>query len=182
MTTRAQVRKTALALPETEEFAEDRRPAFRVRGEAFVRFAAGADGKDVVQFALPKALMGQVLADLPTGQQVAVRGRTATFAIALAEVNGQSTNYLTRQAWLHAAPTDLSDPVEQKSSVEAGEVGDLPRAIGRPATRALSGAGITTLQGVSERSAGELLALHGLGPRAVRLLEEALTARGLTLR
>lgn len=182
MTTRAQVRKTALTLPETEEFAEDRRPAFRVRGEVFVRFVAGADGRDEVQFVLPTSLMSQVLDDLPGGRQAATGDGSATFAIALAEVNGQSTNYLTRQAWSHAAPAELSEPVEKQSSVAAGEVGDLPKSIGRPATRALSGAGITSLQSVSEHSADELLALHGLGPRAVRLLEESLAARGLALR
>lgn len=181
MTTRAQVRKAALALPETEEIAEDRRPAFRVRGEVFARCVAGADGKDEVQFVLPTSLIGQVLDDLP-GRQVATDDGSATFAIALADINGQSTNYLTRQAWSHIAPADLSEPLRKQSSVAAGEVGDLPKSIGRPATRALSVAGITSLHSVSEHSADELLALHGVGPRAVRLLEESLAARGLALR
>ncbi|MCA5891816.1 hypothetical protein LEP48_00435 [Isoptericola sp. NEAU-Y5] len=52
--------------------------------------------------------------------------------------------------------------------------GDLPSAIGRPATRALESAGITTLAAVAQRSDAELLALHGVGPRAVRILREAL--------
>lgn len=182
MTTRAQVRKAALALPETEEVAEDRRPTFRVRGEVFARCTAGDDGKDVVQFILPTTLIGQVLGDLPDGRRIATGGGSATFAIALADVNGQSTNYLTRQAWLHTAPEELSAPLQQTASVAAGEVGDLPRAIGRPATRALSGAGITTLHSVSKHSADELLALHGVGPRAVRTLTEALAERGLTLK
>jgi DNA-directed RNA polymerase alpha subunit len=57
-------------------------------------------------------------------------------------------------------------------------VTDLPN-IGAPATRALAAAGYTTLSqltGVRER---ELLALHGVGPKAVRLLREALAERGL---
>jgi predicted flap endonuclease-1-like 5' DNA nuclease len=54
--------------------------------------------------------------------------------------------------------------------------------IGRPATAALEQAGITTLRQVAERSAPELLALHGVGPKAVRILGEALAAEGLTLR
>ncbi|MCK0117278.1 helix-hairpin-helix domain-containing protein [Isoptericola sp. S6320L] len=44
--------------------------------------------------------------------------------------------------------------------------------IGRPATRALSRAGYTTLVELPE-PLDELLALHGVGPRAVRLLSEA---------
>lgn len=56
----------------------------------------------------------------------------------------------------------------------------LPK-IGAPATRALAAIGITTLEGLEGRSEAELLALHGFGPRAVGLLNEALAARGLAL-
>lgn len=54
---------------------------------------------------------------------------------------------------------------------------DLPK-IGAPATRALASIGITRLDHVADRSQAELLALHGFGPRALRILNEALTARG----
>lgn len=57
--------------------------------------------------------------------------------------------------------------------------GDLP-AIGRPATSALLGIGVTSLAEVAQRSERELLALHGVGPRAVRILREALAERGET--
>ncbi|MBZ9712414.1 hypothetical protein [Deinococcus multiflagellatus] len=58
----------------------------------------------------------------------------------------------------------------------------LPTGIGRPATRALTAAGLTTLAAVAQRSERELLALHGVGPRAVQLLRAALAAQGLGLR
>ncbi|MEZ5295298.1 MAG: hypothetical protein R2697_03190 [Ilumatobacteraceae bacterium] len=58
---------------------------------------------------------------------------------------------------------------------------DLPE-IGAPATRALAAIGVTRLEQVAERREAELLALHGLGPRALRILNEALAARGQTLR
>jgi hypothetical protein len=57
----------------------------------------------------------------------------------------------------------------------------LPR-IGAPATRALASIGVTRLDQVAGRGRSELLALHGFGPRALRLLEEALAARGEALR
>ncbi|WP_413452603.1 helix-hairpin-helix domain-containing protein [Georgenia phoenicis] len=57
---------------------------------------------------------------------------------------------------------------------------DLPR-IGRPATNALLERGVTSLEQVAAMSERELLALHGVGPRAVRLLREALAARGRDL-
>lgn len=51
--------------------------------------------------------------------------------------------------------------------------------IGRPATQALNLIGITTLGQVAERSQRELLALHGVGPKAVRILKAELEAHGL---
>jgi predicted flap endonuclease-1-like 5' DNA nuclease len=56
---------------------------------------------------------------------------------------------------------------------------DLPR-IGAPATGALREAGYTRLEqlaGVPER---ELARLHGVGPKALRILREALAERGLS--
>ncbi|MAT05989.1 MAG: DNA-binding protein [Acidimicrobiaceae bacterium] len=54
---------------------------------------------------------------------------------------------------------------------------DLPR-IGAPATRALASIGVTRLDDVAGRTESELLALHGVGPKAIRLLNEALVERG----
>jgi hypothetical protein len=54
--------------------------------------------------------------------------------------------------------------------------------IGSPATSALAAIGVTTLEGVQAMSEKELLALHGVGPKAVRILKEALAERGLSLR
>lgn len=57
----------------------------------------------------------------------------------------------------------------------------LPR-IGAPATRALAAIGVTRLSQVAELRADDVLALHGVGPRAIRLLRAALADRGLTFR
>ena len=53
-------------------------------------------------------------------------------------------------------------------------------AIGRPATSALAEIGVTTLEQVIEYSEPELLALHGMGPKAIRLLAEELARLGWT--
>lgn len=53
----------------------------------------------------------------------------------------------------------------------------LPR-IGAPATRALRGEGVWTLEQVREWTEADLAALHGVGPVAVRLLRDALAERG----
>ena len=53
--------------------------------------------------------------------------------------------------------------------------------IGRPATSALMAAGVTTLAQVAALGRRELLAMHGVGPKAVRLLVEALSEWELEL-
>ncbi|MDG4791860.1 DNA-binding protein [Micromonospora sp. WMMD1102] len=58
------------------------------------------------------------------------------------------------------------------------QIGDLP-PIGRPANSALLDAGITTLAQVATHSRRDLLALHGVGPKAIRILDAALAEQGL---
>lgn len=48
--------------------------------------------------------------------------------------------------------------------------GDFPEKIGAPALRALSNAGIKKLKELSKYSKTELLALHGFGPKALKLI------------
>lgn len=61
----------------------------------------------------------------------------------------------------------------------AEQAHDIPAAIGAPARRALTAAGYTSLAQLSAVSEAELLRLHGMGPRAIGLLREALAAQGL---
>lgn len=58
--------------------------------------------------------------------------------------------------------------------------GDLPN-IGKVARRELGVHGITTLDQVAARTAAELLAIHGVGPKAVRILGDTLAAQGRAL-
>lgn len=55
---------------------------------------------------------------------------------------------------------------------------ELTPQIGKVATRELGLHGITRYDQLAERSAGELLAIHGVGPKAIRILAEELAARG----
>ena len=61
-------------------------------------------------------------------------------------------------------------------------VGDLPDTIGKTAARELSLHGITSLHEVAAHTRKELLAIHGVGPKAIAILGEALKAKGLTYR
>jgi hypothetical protein len=61
------------------------------------------------------------------------------------------------------------------------EAEGLPQGLGAPATRALTNAGYTTLDQLHGVPASRLEALHGVGPKALRILREALADRGLRL-
>ena len=60
--------------------------------------------------------------------------------------------------------------------------GGLPAGVGKPAQRALAEAGYVRLEQFTEVSETELLRLHGVGPKAVRRLREALREQGLVFR
>ncbi|WP_410870082.1 hypothetical protein [Nocardia sp. A7] len=57
---------------------------------------------------------------------------------------------------------------------------EFPRGIGKVATRELASHGCTTYAHLTKVSAKELLAIHGVGPKSLRILGEELTARGLS--
>lgn len=163
MTTLSQLRRAAVGLPEVAETDG----AFTVRG---VTFAVGLPG-GAVELAVVGEDAAQVLSEHATAERVVGKDRVQ---MPLADLDGQQLNHWVRRAWLTRAPQELVDMALAAGTAEPGTVGDLPASIGRPATRALAGAGITTLSDVAARTDAELLALHGVGPKAVRLLREAI--------
>lgn len=56
---------------------------------------------------------------------------------------------------------------------------EFPTSIGRPANAALTAVGVTTFAQLAAMTEKELLAVHGVGPKAVRILREELAARNL---
>jgi hypothetical protein len=55
---------------------------------------------------------------------------------------------------------------------------DFPKGVASPAIRALASVGVTRLDQAARFTKAELLALHGIGPKAIRLIEAELRARG----
>ncbi|MBP8242260.1 MAG: hypothetical protein KAX36_07770 [Thermoflexales bacterium] len=56
----------------------------------------------------------------------------------------------------------------------------IPAGIGKPALRALTAAGYTRLDQLAKVKEDDLLKLHGVGPKAIRVLRAALEDLGLT--
>lgn len=61
-------------------------------------------------------------------------------------------------------------------------IGDLPNEMGKTAVRELHYSGISNLAEVAKHTRKELLAIHGVGPKAIRILEPALAAKDLSFR
>lgn len=59
---------------------------------------------------------------------------------------------------------------------------DFPWAVGGPAAKALAAEGITSLAQLAGFSDKEIRALHGVGPKAMQVLRDALVAQGLSFR
>lgn len=179
MTTKAQLRKTALSLPEVEEGTHFGALAFKVRGKGFVSLTN--DG--FVQLALTDELTEQALTRFPSAERITRSGKAIGVRVPLAAVNGMELNSLVEKSWLSKAPAAL---VKARLAAHGGAAGTgaraLPKSIGRPATRALLAAGIGSLDEVARRSESELLGLHGVGPKAARLLRESLAEHGLAFK
>jgi predicted Fe-Mo cluster-binding NifX family protein len=66
----------------------------------------------------------------------------------------------------------LAKPVTKAAS-------DLPK-LAAPAMRALAGAGLTSLDKLARASEADVMALHGMGPNAMKAIKTAMKSRGLT--
>ena len=56
--------------------------------------------------------------------------------------------------------------------------GDFPAGIPKPALRALENAGYENLDQLAKVTKKDLAKLHGMGPKAIRILHEALSSKG----
>lgn len=167
MTTARQLRKTASGLLRAEDTVDARgRPAFAVGGRVF----ALLESPQVVVLSLPEPDADAMTAAYPAAETVEENGRRVGVRLALSEIDGQKLNQWVRRAWAAQAPAAVAENASTAASAEPGEVGDLPAAIGRAAARALADLGITSLDRVATMSDRELLEIHGVGPKAVRVL------------
>jgi predicted Fe-Mo cluster-binding NifX family protein len=56
---------------------------------------------------------------------------------------------------------------------------DLPK-LAAPATRALNGAGLTSLAKLAKAREADVMALHGMGPNAMASIRAAMKAKGVS--
>ncbi|SEF69652.1 DNA-binding protein [Paenibacillus sp. UNC499MF] len=76
-------------------------------------------------------------------------------------------------------PTNLQDDPDKKAASSAPD-SDFPAGLSKPALRALAGAGFQRLEQLTRVTEKELLQLHGMGPKGIKVLRPALAAKGLS--
>lgn len=72
--------------------------------------------------------------------------------------------------------------VMEKILREKSQANEFPSTMGKVAPRELAVNGIHTLQQTTKYTEKELLAIHGVGPKAVRIIKEALAKKKLHLK
>jgi hypothetical protein len=70
-------------------------------------------------------------------------------------------------------------PAEHSNETSFQVESDLPAGLAQPALRALHGAGIWRLEQLTAFSEAQIKQLHGIGPRALKQLQQALETKGL---
>ncbi|NED99545.1 helix-hairpin-helix domain-containing protein [Phytoactinopolyspora halotolerans] len=180
MTDVRQFRRAALSLQEVEEqSAAHGVVSFAVADRTF----ASANTADVdVSLHLGEEEQADFLTSHPSAERLIDGTTPIGVRISLADIDGQQLNHWVRRAWLANAPQRLVAHATVAETATPGKVGDLPKAIGRPATQALVDAGITSLAQVAELTEAELKAMHGVGPKAIRVLKQELDTTGRSLK
>ena len=172
MTTAAQLRKAALSQREVEQVeraGDGVRRAWTVGGRQFA--ALDSDGRAHLRLGGESAAR---MADELDAVEVVDLG----VLLELGGITGMALNHWVHEAWKHVAPGRLAAAASAASRAASEQQDDLG-AIGAPARRALHGHGIADLDTLASRSREEVAALHGIGPKAVRLLAAALAERGV---
>ncbi|MBO3102368.1 helix-hairpin-helix domain-containing protein [Cellulomonas fengjieae] len=154
------LRRWALALPETTEKPHARLVGFRV---ADVGFARVDEHRGVALLDVDPSRDRS-----EAGLRPLTKGSTE---VDLSVADPRLTEQLVAEAWRFRAPAAVADA---HPYVGAPPGGALPKAIGRAATGALHAAGLTTLDAVRAADLDAVLRLHGVGPKAVRILRELL--------
>lgn len=174
MTTLRQLRKTGDGLPEVEETTHFGMVAFQVRGKGF----ASLTDDGLLQLQMSDDTAEAAVEEFATGERLVRMGTPIGFRVPLADVNGQLLHRLMYLAWDHRAPKRLAAALRDARDGKRPDDCDLPTEIGKPATRALLGAGIFTMDDVAARTKTSLADLHGVGPKALRILEQGLAESG----
>jgi predicted alpha/beta hydrolase family esterase len=146
----------------------------------------GAEDWEVDEYALREDFASKLPEGLPTffyhgrDDEVAPFGHLALYKERLPWATFRGFDGLGHQ--FDGDLSRVARDIEESSRPAAGrsQGSDLPTELGRPARRALAGAGYRRLEQLAGLDGSEVGGLHGVGPTALGQLRRALAARGLS--
>jgi hypothetical protein len=174
------VRTMGLALPGSEERVSHGEPTFFVGGKVFVMFANNhhRDGRVAIWVPAPPGYQAAKTAERPKVFFVPPYvGHRGWVGIVLSQINDKDLRFHIQVAWELIAPKKVRAAAQAATAAE-----DWPQGIGAPARRALAQAGYTRLDQLNGAPHATLSQLHGMGPKALAVLDAALKAHGMALR
>lgn len=115
----------------------------------------------------------ELAATHPGAEPISASGGVIGASVPVADLQEADLQNWLGRSRAHRAPARLAPDAPRASSAV-----DLPK-LPTPAQRALAAIGVTTLDDVCGRSRAEFLELHGMGPQAIRLLQEGIDGAGL---
>lgn len=83
-----------------------------------------------------------------------------------------------RVEWMTGMITEFLNASMPSEKTTTQQEHDFPKSIGNPATNALLHAGYTRLEQLTKVTENDILNLHGVGPRAIKILREILAEKG----
>lgn len=78
-------------------------------------------------------------------------------------------------------PVAKKAPINNKTKVanqSDNSIQAFPNGVAQPAVRALASIGVTKVEQLSKHRESDLAALHGMGPKALGILKDALKSKG----
>ena len=87
--------------------------------------------------------------------------------------------HLCRNRLTHIISRQIPIKKALRMTSKESPITEFPRSIGKVATRELAQAGYTRFDHLTQVSRKSLLAIHGVGPKSLDILEEELKKRGL---
>jgi hypothetical protein len=94
-------------------------------------------------------------------------------------------SHLLNSTWAttrYSCHPDSTNPFLSKGPCDMANPPIWPKGVAKPAQRALASVGFFELTQLTKISEAELLKLHGMGPKAIRYLREALAEQGLAFK
>ena len=146
----------------------------------------GAEDWEVDEYALREDFAAKLPEGLPMffyhgrGDEVVPVGHLALYKEKLPWATFRGVDDLGHQfdGDLSRVARDIEE--SSRPAADRSRGSDLPTELGRPARRALAGAGYRWLEQLAGLDESEVGGLHGVGPKALGQLRRALTARGLS--